>query len=169
MAPRLLRVATLLAMAAVTSAATITPKGIGTVTLFNASGARSGAGLTTMVACSNVGAISGSIGITAASFNTPGFDCSSYVSGVLPGQTVTFAIDAVASMANVQLCSPTGTVLNQGRISVFSNVNGTLKWTCTAQLVDKIGNPPTALARLSLYTAGGALLSDVIFADGFEP
>jgi hypothetical protein len=135
--------------------------------LFAVPGVRSGAGLSTMVTCSNLGTQDGLVGIAAYSFNNA-FVCSVGAAGIHPGETRTFAVEPIASMAT-SACAATGTTIDQGRIEIYAGSAGTTKFKCNASLIAKAGDPPTAMTRLTMYTANGAPFSDIIFADGFDP
>lgn len=162
--------AALLLVPAVASAAqsAMRPQGIGVQTIYRAAGARSGSGLTTMASCTNRGSVAGTIGVSFYEFDGT-FVCSTFASAVNPGETRTLAAGSVASMANVAVCSGSTLTLHQGEVEIWAQQLQTMRWYCTIQLVAAAADPPTALARLSLSTAGGAPVSDVIFADGFEP
>lgn len=148
--------------------ASLRPQGVGVQTIYHASGARSGGGLTTMVSCTNVGNVAGTIGISLYEFDGS-FVCSAFAGAVNRGETRTLSAGAIASMANVAVCGGGTQPLHQGHVEIWAQQTETLHWYCTAQLVAAAGDPPKALTRLTLFNAAGALPGDVIFADGFDP
>jgi hypothetical protein len=140
---------------------------IATRTIFQASGTRNGSGLTTVAICSNRGSVAATIG--AAFYQYDGtLPCTSYYFGVMPGETRSIGIDPVVSMGNVSAC-PGAPAIGQGRIEIFASPDATLKFDCTVMVIDKANDPPLSMTRLTLYTGDGAPISDVIFADSFDP
>lgn len=135
--------------------------------IWSAAGARSGNLLTTAAICSNHGSIPGTIGARFYEYNGT-LVCTIAFGGVLPGETRTLAVDPIASMSNGQTCSG-APVLHQGRIELYANTNETLKFDCTAMLIDMAGNPPQSMTRLTLYSGTGVFPGDIIFADGIDP
>jgi hypothetical protein len=135
--------------------------------IWSASGARSGLQLTTAAVCSNRGKIPGTIGARFYGFSAAEV-CTIAFGNVLPGETRTLTVDPIASMNNSLSCSGTPT-LNQGRIEIFANTDGTLKFDCSVMLVDRANNPPLSLTRLTLYSESGVFRGDILFADGVDP
>jgi len=164
-APRA-RIGALLLAASALSVASAAEKLV-THPLYAVPGVRSGAGLSTLVTCSNLGTQDGLVGISAYSF-TNTFICSVGVPGIHPGETRSFSVEPVASMTS-SACAATGTTIDQGRIEIYVGSAGTTRFKCNASLIAKAGNPPTAMTRLTMYTANGGPFSDIIFADGFDP
>jgi hypothetical protein len=158
---------TMFAMSAFAAAPATHPQGETARSLYNASGVRSGNGLTTLVSCTNRGNVPGTIGITLYQFEGTSICTSSY-SNVNPGETRSIAADTVASMSAAE-CGLSTQVLDQGHVEIWGMPSQTLRWNCSVHLIASASDPPIAMTRLSLFTATGAPVGDVIFADGFEP
>ena len=141
--------------------------GLGSRTIIFAPGARNGGGLTTVAHCTNVGTVAGRIEAAFYTFSGT-FACTAAALSVAPGRTASLSVASIASMANLSTCS-TPFVLNQGSVHLFGEISETLRFRCTVQLISTTGDPPTSAARLSLYTPGGAPITDILFADGHDP
>ncbi len=133
-----------------------------------APGVLNNSAMTTLVHCTNFGSVPGRI--NTAFYNYDGtFVCAQGALSAAVGETISMAVAPVASMSNVVDCGVAGATINQGVAWIAADITQTLKFRCTAQLIAKASNPPASLDRLSLYTSHGAPLSDIIFADGFDP
>lgn len=167
---RLVAAATILSLS-VSAAATdpLNPQGSPSTRIIAvASGALNTSAMTTLVHCTNFGLVPGNI--YTAFYNYDGtFICSAGIFSATVGQTVSMALVPVASMGNVNTCGGAASTINQGVAYIAADITQTLRFRCTAQLIATASNPPASLDRLSLYTKGGAPLSDIIFADGFDP
>lgn len=128
---------------------------------------RNGGGLTTVAICSNHGSVAGTVGAQFFQYNGSSA-CLVSIGGVLPGETRTLEVDPVASMVNGSTCSG-GPAIGEGRVEIYANTAETLKFNCTILLVDKTNNPPSSMTRLMLHSGSGVPLSDILFADGFDP
>jgi hypothetical protein len=120
-----------------------------------------------MAVCSNHGSVAGTIGARFYEFDGVQ-KCTIAYGSVPPGETRALMVDPVASMAGGQICAG-APILHQGRLEIYVNANETSKFDCTVMLVDKTGNPPVNMTRLTLFSGSGVIRSDVIFADGLDP
>jgi hypothetical protein len=124
--------------------------------------------MTTVVHCTNFGSTSARI--LTAFYNFDGvFVCSAGADSVAPGRTLSMAVEPIASLANVATCFiGSGTTISQGMAYVSGDVTTSLRFQCSGQVIDEVADPPASMVRLSMYTAAGTPLRDIIFANGFE-
>lgn len=142
--------------------------GPSSVLLYTASGVRMDATVATVVLCTNVGAVSGSV-LTVFRNHLGAISCSVADPVVPPGWTTTLSASPVPFYIPDGLCA-SAPAIQQGSVSIVGDATGGTDFECTVQVLDRLSaSTPTFMTRLDLYDRFGLPVRErALFLDGFE-